>query len=736
MNKRLSFILFAIFSFFSLGYDKNPVMLALTTTKPADVQTGVIRLADLGYDEAIVLNGPYQETTATFSLPPDWKIKSDVLMELQVQVEFQSVMEAFTSGDSAYQPVNQEGVMQVLVNGVSVTKTIFKESGTQTLTFTLAADSLKENMAENVISISWDAAEACANDVTSYLEVSPESTIRIPYEAKPSGMVLTDFPKPFYDSTLIQNYPTAFILTNPGGESELSALMAVSAGLGKQSLGKLKYDVFTAAEALDKDLADDHIILIGQKSDVAKFLGEKAAELNDAISAAGEKKGAGIIWYSPSPWNPGRTMLVISGEDEPSLLKSSAVISSSDLVPYSDGNLAVISDLTSAAGEEQLKIDYTLGDLKTEGNPLHVEGLGVTTLIFPFHVPGDVQVTSEAFLELYFRHSQLLNYLRSGLSVSINGRRIGTIRFNDNSAENGLTRILLPPNIILPQKNELELTFSLTGQDLCADQRSGDYWVTIFDQSYLHLPPELAVETKARGTAFNSLPGIFLKGKGMSDLAFVNSGESFDNWRYASKIAFLLGSFTDEQILSPTAMSVEAMPDQTIPANVILIGLKDGLPAQAQVNQLQPVPFNASTSMDTLTINDTRFNVAAGNDYGFLELGVDPTTGNHVLSVMGNTPAGLDNAFQSLQGLLLSANKPTSNVRIIDRQGNIFEYFVERAAVAAGADAQQDQNWFERLVSLDVNDTAGLLLVVLGLVTIAFVAWTIFDASRKRRKLK
>ena len=736
MNKRLIFILLAVSSFFSLGFDKNPHMPVSTITEPAGAQTGVIRLADLGYGEAIVLNGPYQETTASFSLPLDWKINGDILMELQVQVEFQSVMEAFTSGDSAYQPVNQEGVMQVLVNGVSIAKAIFKESGTQTLAFTLAADSLKENMAENAISISWDAAGACANNVTSYLEVSPESTIRIPYEAKPSEMVLTDFPKPFYDSTLIQSYPIAVILTNPSGESELSALMAVSAGLGKQSSGKLKYDVFTADEVLNKDLADDQIILIGQKSDVARFLGGKAAGLNDAISAAGEKKGAGFIWYSSSPWNPGRTMLVISGEDEPSLLKSSAVIASSDLVPYSDGNLAVISDLTSATGEEQLKIDYTLGDLRTNGNPLHVEGLGVTTLTIPFHVPGDVQVTSEAFLELYFRHSQLLNYLRSGLSVSINGRRIGTIRFNDNSAENGLTRILLPPNIILPQKNELELTFTLTGQDLCADQRSGDYWVTIFDQSYLHLPPELSVEAKTGGMAFHSLPGIFLKGKGMSDLTFISAGESFDNWRYASKMAFLLGGFSDEQILTPIATAVQALPAQSIPANVVLIGLKDGLPVQPEVSQWQPVPFNTSTAMDTLTINGTQFNVAAGNDYGFLELGVDPATGNHVLSVMGNTPAGLDNAFQSLQELLLSANKPTSNVRIIDRQGNIFEYFVERAAATIDAEAQQGQSWFKRLVSLDVNATAGLLLVVLGLITIVFVAWTIFDASRKRRKFK
>lgn len=738
MSKRLIFVLFTTLSLFTPGFNRIP-RLAEVESEPV-FQDGdpiaEIKLADLGFGEPILLNGPYQEISAAFALPPDWKVNGDLRVELQLQVAFQSLLEAFTSGDAAYQPVNQEGVMRIRINDAPAVEKVFEESGTQTLDFTFPAGALHENVTENRISISWDAAGACVNNITSYLAIGPESTIQIPHDTKSSEMALTDFPRPFYDAALLQSYPTAIILTNPENENDLSALMAISAGLGKHSVGKLSYEVFTADEARSRDLANDHLILIGQQSAVVEFLDGNAAGLTGAISAAGEKQGAGLIWYGLSPWNPGRTLMVVTGEDGLSVAKGAAVIAGDHLVPYSEENLAVISDLASSAQEEQLRIDYTLGDLLADETALEADRLGATSRIIQFNVPGDVQVTSEAYLELYFRHSQLLNYLRSGLSVSINGRRIGTVRFSDNTAENGLIRILLPPNIILPQKNELELTFTLTGQDLCADERSGDYWVTVFDQSYIHLPPELSQEASGADSTFNSIPAFLMRGKGMSDLTFAGAGENFDNWRYASRLAFILGSFTEEQILTPVAVTSQLLDSRAVQENLILIGLKDGLSAQAAVNRWLPLPINAGTPLDNLTINGTQFDVADGGDYGFLEIGLDSQSGKHVLLILGSSPGGLQSAFTDLQEIIASDSKPAVNVRIVDRQGHSFEYQVAQATAAYTTQTGLKKSWFERLTSLNVNDRAGLLLVVLGLATVAFLFWTIADARRKRRRIR
>ncbi len=740
MNKRLISILFAALSLINLSSGHAPfsrqavVRSAMAVTE--DSQTVKIRLADMGFTEAVVLNGPFQEAAVTFSLPPDWKITGETLVELQVQVGFQSLMEAFTSGDLTFRPVNQAGVLRIRLNEEPPVDTIIKESGPQTLNLTFSDGVLRENMVENTITFAWDTAGACASDITSYLAIDPESSIRITHEAKTSEIDLTDFPKPFFDNNLIQSYPTSIILINPDNMDDLSALMAVSAGLGKHSAGKLNFKVLTADEAQSMDLANDHLILIGQTEQVIQFPGMKETGLTEAIAAAGEKQSAGLIWLGLSPWNPGRTLLVVTGSDGPSIMKASAAIAGDHLVPYSEGNLAVISDLASSSGDKQFKIDYTLGDLLTGGTSLHVDRLGVTNLVIPFHVPGDIQVTSEAYLELYFRHSQLLNYLRSGLSVSINGRRIGTVRFSDNSAENGLTRILLPPDVILPQKNELELTYTLTGQDLCADERSGDYWVSVFDQSYLHLPPELSQETKEGGSTFNSIPASLMKGKGMSDLTFCGIGDNFENWRYAARLAFMLGSFTDEQTLTPAAVITQALDNGMVHGNLILIGLKDGLSAQAVVNCWLPLPLNAGTSLDNLTINGTQFNVAEGKDYGFIELGSNPKFRNRVLAILGSSPQGLQCAFNNIQEMIPLGNKPAANVRIVDSAGHIIEYQVEQAAIAGPAQTMQEKSWIDRLVSASANSRAGLLLVIFGLATTVFVTWAIIDTRKKRRMSK
>ena len=268
MNRKLLFIIFAAFisGFTIFPVNSENAGIPTETSKPATAQIETLTFSNLGYTSPIILNGPYQKTSAVFSLPPDWQINGDLQMELKMQVEFQSLMEAFASDDLKYQPATQEGILQIKINGQLGAQTIIRESGEQTLAYTLAADLLKEDLEDNEISISWDTATACQYDVTSFISIDAASWISIPIQYKTNEMTLTDFPKPFYESTAIRTYPTAIILPENPNESELTALMAVSAGLGKHSAGRLAYEILSADEADRVDLKDYHLILIGLKN--------------------------------------------------------------------------------------------------------------------------------------------------------------------------------------------------------------------------------------------------------------------------------------------------------------------------------------------------------------------------------------------------------------------------------------------------------------------------------------
>jgi hypothetical protein len=185
----------------------------------------------------------------------------------------------------------------------------------------------------------------------------------------------------------------------------------------------------------------------------------------------------------PSPWNPARALLLVSGESTNGLQKAGASLAAADFLPYGSEQAAVISQLTG--GSTQTPIDLTLASLQDENNLL-VEKLGESSYVIPFNMPADANISPEAYIELYFRHSQLIDYLQSSLTISINGIKIGSIRFSDQSAENGLARIILPPGIIRSLKNTLEITASVVPQDICADERSGNFWISLLGDSYLH----------------------------------------------------------------------------------------------------------------------------------------------------------------------------------------------------------------------------------------------------------
>ena len=57
------------------------------------------KFSELGFADASDLRGPYQSTTGSFSLPYDWALTGDIVLELRLRSTFQSLMEAFTEED-------------------------------------------------------------------------------------------------------------------------------------------------------------------------------------------------------------------------------------------------------------------------------------------------------------------------------------------------------------------------------------------------------------------------------------------------------------------------------------------------------------------------------------------------------------------------------------------------------------------------------------------------------------
>jgi len=700
-----------------------------------EVQTAELTLADIGFEESILLYGPYQKTSATFALPPDWNITTPVKLDLHIYSEFQSLLEAFTSSeeDTAI-PGGTQGTFKVSINGNVVNETIISKNSEIIIPIEISPEFIHQDSGENEISISWDSEAACQYSVTSTLAIDPTSRIIFPYEYQPIQVELISFPKPFYSPSAIDSYPLALVIADEPDEDDLSALLAVSAGLGKQTNGALSFEVYSMHEINSSDFSNYHFIFIGKTDTLLTFFSDKmsGSDFKSILESSGGTNG--ILSMQVSPWNAGRALLLVSGKDGEALRKASAVIASNDFLPFTNGKTAIIQEINDPASQTQLQIDLELGELIRE-EELMINSLGKTTITIPFDISGDAEINPEAFIEIYFRHSQLINYLQSNLTVSVNGKMVGNIRFSDTSAQDGLARIIFPPNTIHPLKNTLEFTFNITSQDICADERNGNYWISIFKESYLHLPPTLEVAGDQVFYTLNDLPDVLLSDHSLSDLAFVADPTDLQSWEYAAQMAFHLGSLTESAVLQPFAIFAETFKENTTVHTAVVIGMTGEIPFTSGLNANLPLPLKENGVLEDVLFDGIQFQIEEDQAFGILEITTLPNSNTLIVSILGSTTEGLKNVFLAAQNRIFNNDGSTANIEIVDGENNLHTFSIT-PAITATDDTQINENWIQRYLNFEGEKTVIYLLIGFSVITAVYVFWIIADRAKTKKKSK
>ncbi len=684
----------------------------------------VLTLSDLGVQKSFILRGPYQEAEFVFSLPFDWEVKDPITIELNIVSKFQSLMEVFTEKDFTEEISYKEGFLSVDLNEVRIGEVTLNDSIELVARFKIPPSALFKNARENKLVISWDSSNACEHSVSAAVSLDPSSNIRIPYALKEMDLLISAFPKPFYSGHDINPYPVALVLPDDPDENDFSALLAISAGLGKLTNNDFSFEILYMDELNLDNHQDYHLIVFGKIDAINDFITEKMNGKRIEFPSGLEGGDNGLLTYSPSPWNSGRIMLIITGENETALEKSSAVIAADNLLTFLDGNEAVIKDLSDPLSKAQLQIDRELGELVGE-EELRTSTLGETTIEIPFFVQGDITISPESYLELYFRHSQLINYLQSGITVSINDNLVGTIRFGDHTSENGLARIILPPNVVRPLNNMIEISFNITSQDLCADERSGNYWISVFGDSYLHLPPILEEQTWKTNHTLEDIPAVFLDNSSFSNLKFVVNQNDNANWKRASRIAYSLGNFTNANIMRPSARFPSPEMEITNGTIYILIGPTDESPFSGGINDYLPLPFNENGTFDDAFFNGIQYEIDARQSFGILEITDLHDTQSIVMGLFGNSDKGIEAAFSSFVEKIESFSGHYANVELINNEGIRHVFLVEQELPAENGVDISNSGWIKRFSNRIGDDAVLVVLFVMITVTIIYSIWAV-----------
>jgi hypothetical protein len=165
---------------------------------------------------------------------------------------------------------------------------------------------------------------------------------------------LLAFPYPFVSDQPAA--PVTLVLPDEPEQTEIEQALAVAAVLGRYALRSFDLNVAFADDVTESEYADSHLIVLGERT--------RQPWVNTFLSASAdlEVSSTGLLHEMVSPWNMGRVVLIVSGQDTDGF---ASAISALELVPAVDrsGTTAVVE-----AGESPRVVDAA-GDAMPQIEP-------------------------------------------------------------------------------------------------------------------------------------------------------------------------------------------------------------------------------------------------------------------------------------------------------------------------------------------------------------------------------
>ena len=609
----------------------------------------LITFSQLGIKDQ-TLRGPFDAAYLEFGLPADWQATGDGELQLDINSLLLGGDPTQTDSATLTRPSTRRstGLINIKLNDVTIGNLPLGAYGKQNIAVTVPISAWVSSRSDglNFIYVELVDYPRCDRDEQVVMYLQATSRLRLPHRIAPLQPNFRHLPRPFYQRALQPDIATLVIPDRPSAD-ELQAAMDVAAGFGRMTLGNLGLTLTTASQLQSSGQITSHLILVGK---VGAF-GEQFAKATWPVAPQQTQfkdvdPGDGVLQIVSSPWDDSRALLWVGGETDEGLLKAARALSTGMVRALTTPNVAIVSNTRPPTATADLPTDFDLADL---GYGIQeFSGPGIRYTNYQFHVPDNMRAKSDAYFELNFVHSALLDYASSGLIVTLNGEYVGSVRFDDSSTLLNKERIPLPANSIRNGNNDLGVQVDLTPRNRCGN--SSRLWASIRPDSQVHLPL-VSAPTGNDDTRINlsRYPKPFNTQPDLSHLAFVLGLQDTSGWRTAAHLAFQLGQNSAQQPLDIAVLFGDTTDTQRRDErNLIIVGRPTQLPMLELLTDALPAPFLPGSDM-AIQPNAVEYRVAKNADVGYVQLLTSPWNEQRViLAVLGNTEAGLQQALNSL----------------------------------------------------------------------------------------
>jgi cellulose synthase operon protein B len=593
-----------------------------------------------------VMRGPYDTMRVRLSTPLNWKLKEGASVRLILSPAF--------TGTSTTSKAPSGGLLTVSFNGVEVKSLPLDWAGDQTIDIPLPPTAMKSARkdGQHELVLFFDAAKDCDLGYQSSLTVRQSSQFNLPHEQADPILDLTRLPGPVYQANEFEPAAATIVVPNDPAVEELQAAMTAAAGFGRLSTGLLLLNLVTVDQLTPEQRAANHLILVGKP---ANFAGLLAAPLTlpapisgSSFNTPGLNPDDGIVQLVASPWNPARVVLLLSGSSDKGVVKAAQAISTGTVRASSLPNLAVVADVQTAIMVPTIQQDRTFTALGA--GPLSINGVGASSVEVDFYVPPGQMTDESAYLELFYTHSDLIDYGRSGVTVDLNNDSIGSIRLSDENVKSGNAHIAIPNYALRTGLNRLIFSADLYPLNACLNTTLNNLWVTFGPNSMIHVPLFPAKVDLSTTLNLANYPYNFTSSPTLDTMSFVLPAKDPIAWNTAALLAADIGRRSRGSISEPGVAFADKLDDQTRQnRDLVLVGIPSSLAAINELNPALPAPFEGGSNMATERNMQVVYRLPDGVSIGYLELLAAPWNKDRsVLTVLGSNPEGLNFAAAGL----------------------------------------------------------------------------------------
>lgn len=634
MNKFLAYLI-------CLGLLAGLIFPAPSAAQPLPPESeNLVSFARLGATEQN-LRGPFDAAHLDFSLPATWELTDGLALQLNLTTFFagQSNNDESETGQRQF-----GGTLQVVLNGVTAQTILLDQLGERVVEVPLPQEALAAATSDGRqrLSLLLDTDEQCGLEQYTSVVVRASSQLVLPHRvvAPPTDLAL--LPRPIVQRSFTPDAATIVVPDQPTA-GELQAALSIAAGFGRMSDSTFQLDLLPVSQVDEATLKSRHLILVGRSETLPFFNRGGLPEQAEPVAP-----DDGVIQMAISPWNAGLVVLVASGQNDAAVIKAAQAISTGALRGGEQPDRAWVTAIQPEASDAVSSVDRSFAELGYDVQQMF--GQGAQYAAYQFDLPSTPVITDEAYLDLAFVHTALLDYDQSGMTVTLNDQPVASVRLDDTSTRLSSTRIALPSSALRAGSNMLVVRGDLLPRAVCTDPRGNGLWLAIRPESSLHLPLGSTPESPAQTLDLKRYPQPLTISPSLQRLAFVLAADDPQSWAVATGIALDLGRQTQLTLAEPMVVYGDSVPEQVRASrDLVIVGRPSRLPILNEIKVDLPAPFEPGSDLAAEPGAPVQFRRTSGDSVGYVQLLAAPWDEQRaVLAVLGSTEQGLSWAGASL----------------------------------------------------------------------------------------